>query len=312
MPDSRENHAALLVDVENLFYAQSRKDGDLARACLVALDWWSRDAVKPARLLHREGYSKRVDPSYRPLVGAARRLRFALLTVPSGPDKAELQVVQRLNELTDAGYRRFVVGGVDRRAVSRLRALHRVTPLQSWLVVPTSYKRKDGRRAFGPGGKNADLEVQRLVWIDEVLVAHKQSQREPVSGPSPFSGAGGFWRVMHPATVEIGSATWMEAAERRFLESGFSPVAAKVLPVALRDELLRTHHEKLAQGFAPNPRNWARLCLVSLLRAYLDYEAPGAGQSEFHEQALRVGSAHVSEALSFAERTSARAPHVEE
>ena len=41
MAETESDKAALLVDVENLFYHQSRRERALARDCLAALLWWS-------------------------------------------------------------------------------------------------------------------------------------------------------------------------------------------------------------------------------------------------------------------------------
>lgn len=303
MPRPLPENAALLVDVENLFYGESRRHPARAQDCLTALLWWSRKAVRPAHLQHREGYTKRHDPAAQTLRNTAKSLRFQLRWVPEGKDMADRAVAHRLVELTDAGYREFVVGSIDKKVIGSLRRLHRRLLLVSHVVLPTSYQR-ELRVTFEPGGKNGDLQARSVIWIVEVLDQHQKAQRGAVmvapgsaQAPSPFAAAGGFWRVLQPQKYAVDSAQWRAIAGGRFVQSGFDRAIAIDLALELQRGLVRTYGQRLAEGFSPNHRVWAKLCLTALLRAYFEADHPSDALAQFHQAAIETGSEHVRQAI---------------
>lgn len=302
MAETESDKAALLVDVENLFYHQSRRERALARDCLAALLWWSRRAVSPARLILREGYAKPHDPSARALRGSARGVGFHLRPVPEGKDLAELQVMLRLDELAEARYRAFVLGGADSKMIRHVRDLRAASGIDSWLVLPTSYPRRE-RAKFEPGERYGSIEPKAVVWIDEVLRTHLQAQRVSATPPqgeeqslSPFVASGGFWRALNPGTLPIEDHTWRDVATERLTAAGFTPECSTELAAVLQQRL-QVDPCARAIGTAPDKRVWAKLCLTLLLRAYVEAEQPNDALAQFHQAAIHIGSAYIRKAI---------------
>lgn len=300
MPEGEVSRAGAIVDAENLFYRESRQDPALAQECLTALIWWSRRAVGAVALTPRDGYAKERDPAYRALHDVAPDVKFDLHPVGFGQDKAELEVIERLEWLTGRGHREFVIGGIDHLVLEYLVTLNGQSTL--WIVAPTQYPRRL-RSAFTPQGKWAGVRVRAIRWLDDVLAdyqtsrvaSHLPGEARPGSAPSPFSTAGGFWRPLLPTNgTQISTAAWGRAAAAQFSDAGYAADDANELAWALQTELSRRYGTTLQLHDNPhNRRHWSKVCLSSLFRAYLRSDDLLGPVSDFYYDALGVGSAHI-------------------